>query len=463
MSANDETHQRASRFMQPMPEIPSANVSSFEFVRAVRRNGLHLWSQRAYELDYLKESLFGLKRVLLNKPEMIHRVLVENHGSYSRTDTAIRLFRPLVGDGLLLATGENWKHQRRTIAPALAPKMLPLLTRHVAACADEEVRSLSERDAEPLDLLHVMQSLALKIAARSMFSLETWEYGPAVRAEMRIFMQRHARASLADLVMPQWMPNFRDIGRARFRRRWSALVDRIIDARERVPDAGGPRDLFDALRTARDPETGAGFGRAELRDQIGTMIVAGHETTALTLFWSLYLLANTPAEQAAVAAEVRDVDLSPERAGEALNALPYTRAVISETLRLYPSAWLITRKCIEPDQMEGLAVERGTQMMISPWVLHHHRDYWSNPTAFDPSRFLPGAPPPPRFTYLPFGAGPRVCVGAQFALAETTVVLARLIQAFEVEFVGDEPLRPLAVATTTPDRPTQFRLKRRAR
>ena len=461
MPPTDRATRCQPLFVPPLPDFPSRDLSSLAFVHRISRNGLRVWPHRAYELDCLEQGFFGRKRLLLNKPELIHRVLVENHGNYRRTDTAIRLLRPLVGDGLLLSTGENWKYQRRTIAPALAPKMLPVLARHVAACADEAVQSLASRNGAPVNLLAEMQSLALKIAARSMFSLETWEFGPAVRAEITRFSKQYGRAHLLDMITPLPIPTFHDFARSRFRSRWTRLLDRIIDAREQVPDAGGPRDLFDLLRAARDPESGAGFDRAELRDQVGTMIVAGHETTALTLFWSLYLLASAPAEQAAVAAEVGDADLSAAHAGETFASLSYTRAVVSEALRLYQPAWVLSRQCVEPDHVEGLTIARGTLVMISPWVLHHHRLHWSNPDAFDPSRFLPDAAPAARFTYLPFGAGPRICVGAQFAMAEATLVLARLIQAYTVELADDKPVCPMAIVTTAPDRVVPFRLKPR--
>ncbi|APR37244.1 hypothetical protein BTO02_19630 [Paraburkholderia sp. SOS3] len=453
----------APLFNPPMPQLPAKPVSAAGFVHAMRNDGLRLWTRDAYEADYVEERLFHQKRVLLNKPEMIHRVLVENHVNYPRTDYAVRLIRPIGRYSVMLATGEQWKHQRRTITPTLAPKMLPVLARHVAACTEDEVHALAALDGASVDLLPVMRVLALKIAARSMFSLEIHEFGQAVRDAVQEFMLRHTRASLAELVLPYWVPTPRDIPRHGFRRRWHALVERIIDARERQPAADGPRDLFDALLAARDPETGAAFSRVELADQVGTMIVAGHEPSGLTLLWALYLLANAPDAQAALADEVRDVDLSPERAGDVLKALPYTRAVIDETLRIYPPAWVILRHCVEPDAFEGLTVTRGTQMMISPWVLHHHRGFWQNPDTFDPTRFLPGAPAPERFTYLPFGTGPRVCVGAQFTLAETTLALARLVQAFDAQLASDEPVRPIGRATTLPDRPVMFRMKARKR
>jgi cytochrome P450 len=189
-------------------------LSSLVFVHKVNRNGLQVWSHRAYRQDWLEQGFFGSKRVLLNKPEMIHRVLVENHNNYRRTDTAIRLLRPLVGDGLLLSTGEDWKHQRRTIAPALAPKMLPLLARHVAECTDEDVQSLARRDGAPFASLPEMQALALKIAVRSMFSLGTWEHGPAVQSAMMRFARECARARLSAMIVPLPIPTYHDIARA---------------------------------------------------------------------------------------------------------------------------------------------------------------------------------------------------------------------------------------------------------
>jgi unspecific monooxygenase len=237
--------------------------------------------------------------------------------------------------------------------------------------------------------------------------------------------------------------------------------DEIIAARLSAPPSEKPRDLFDLLLAARDPETGAAFSRAQLRDQMATMIVAGHETTALTLFWSLYLLASAPAEQERLAHEARVVDLGPEAAGEALPKLAYTRAVVNETLRLYPPAFAIARMAIAADQAGDTAIPRGSLVIISPWVLHRHARLWKDPDAFNPSRFFGQEPQGHRFAYLPFGAGPRVCVGAQFALAEAGLVLAKLIKQFVVTIEGDRRSCRVAIITTTPDHPPPFRLRAR--
>ncbi len=444
----------------PRPDIPAEDLGWYGFLKAVRTNALHLWPQSAYTQDIVVGSIFGRQRLLLNAPDAIHRVLVDNTANYGRTPATIRILRPIVGQGLLLSEGEEWRHQRRTIAPALAPRVLPVLARHVAAAADDAMTRLAPAAArEPVNLLATVQLMALDIAARSMFSLEMGQYGAALRRLTEGFAANLARPHFFDLMLPPGIPTLRDLGRMRFRRKWVALMDEIMTARPLAPESDKPRDLFDMLRAARDPETGAAFTHEQMRDQVATMIVAGHETTALTLFWSMYLLASAPAEQERVFQEVHTLDLGPDAAGDALARLPYTRAVVSEALRLYPPAFAIARKALGPDQIGDIAIEAGALVMISPWVLHRHARLWRDPDAFDPSRFL-GAPPP-RFAYLPFGAGPRVCVGAQFAVTEACLVLAKLIQRFHVGRADAIPVRPVAVIVTQPDRAAPFRLRAR--
>jgi len=208
--------------------------------------------------------------------------------------------------------------------------------------------------------------------------------------------------------------------------------------REQRAEAAGPlaflhlwlETAVDLLRTARHPETGQGFSAGELRDQVATMIVAGHETTALALFWSLYLLASAPDVQDRLAEEVRGLALTPAAGPAVLPRLVYARAVVSEALRLYPPAFVMVRQCVVADRWQETAIPRGSLVMIAPWILHRHRKIWRDPESFDPSRFLGDEPPVPKLAYLPFGAGPRVCVGAHFAMAEATLVLAMIVQRF---------------------------------
>jgi cytochrome P450 len=447
-------------FVPPRPDIPAQELGWYRGLVAVRTNALRIWPQAAYEQDILVQRFFNRQRLLLNEPGAIHRVLVENAANYRRSAATIRILRPIVGNGLFLSEGEEWKHQRRTIAPALAPRTLPLLARHVVAVTDEAVARLAAAAGEPVDLLAAMQLLALEIAARSMFSLEMREHGEQMRALIARFADRLARPYFLDMMLPPRIPTLRDLARRRFRRHWIALVDRIIADRLRAPPSVAPRDLFDMLLLARDGESGVAFSREQLRDQVATMVVAGHETTAIALFWSLYLLACVPGEQERVAAEARAVNLTPDSAGAILGDLPRTRAVVNEALRLYPPAFVIVREAIGDDRLGDVMVSPSDLVMIAPFVLHRHARLWRDPHAFDPARFLDGEPPP-RFAYLPFGAGPRVCIGAQFALTEATLVLAMLMRRFRVALADRRPVLPAPVITTQPDHPAPFWLHMR--
>ncbi len=308
-----------------------------------------------------------------------------------------------------------------------------------------------------------MQFLALEIAGASMFSLEMDRYGAELRSLIKGYAVRLGRPNLLDFMLPPSIPSPRDVLRWRFRRRWLRLIGRVIAARRAQGSADAPRDLFDLMATAKDPESGALFPPRRLADQVATMIVAGHETTAVALFWSLYLLAGAPEIQDRLAAEVADIDLGPDNAVGALATLVYTRAVVQEAMRLYPPAFTLARQAIKADLAGDIPVPAKTVVLIAPWVLHRHRRLWPQPEVFDPDRFLPGAEPPDRFAYLPFGIGPRVCIGAQFALTEATLVLATLIQTFDIERADDTPVTPRAVVTTQPDHSPPFLLRPRTK
>ena len=335
-------------YKPPHPVYPSEQLTLRQFLRTARTNAILIWPDAAYERDVLINRLLGRTRMLINAPEAIHRVLVENSGNYRRTSAALRILRPIAGEGVLLSEGDSWRHQRRTIAPSLAPRVIPMLARHIAAVAEETVASLRLRAHAPLNLLEAMQFAALEAAGRSMFSLEMRAFGGEMRDMLTGYGLRLAQPHLLDMVLPPSIPAPRDFARKRFHRRWMALMDRIIDARLASGEGDAPRDLFDLLRAARDPETGAAFTPAQLRDQVATMIVAGHETTAITLFWSLYLIANAPGWQDAIAAETAGLDLNPAGAADALASLVQTRAVVSEALRLYPPAFLMMRVATGP-------------------------------------------------------------------------------------------------------------------
>jgi unspecific monooxygenase len=432
----------------------------FGRMAAMRRSAIETWGQRAYEEDIVQGRFFGHSSFILNTPDAIRHVLVDNYENYTRTPAGIRVLRPVLGEGLLIAEGRAWKHQRRTLAPAFTPRAVTPLVPHMIAATDETIAKLQAACGAPVDLREAMQRMTLEIAGRTMFSFEMGRHGPALRDFVMEYGERLARPHFLDLLLPLGWPSPQDFARARFRKRWTRFVAMLMAERRAAGKNEGapPSDLFDLMGAARDPESGESFTDEQLGDQVATMILAGHETTATALFWSLYLLALDPATQEQLAAEVAGATVN---GALAIERLKFTRSVVDETMRLYPPAFLIARSAAAPDTVGGLPVKKHDLVLIAPWLLHRHEKLWNDPNAFIPSRFMPGAPPPDRFAYLPFGVGARVCIGAHFALVEATLALAKLIGAFRVELVDREPVMPVGVVTTQPDRSPMFRIARR--
>jgi unspecific monooxygenase len=453
-----DTPAARSPLVPPRPSPVSQSMSTLGRMLAIRKSGLASWGERAYQEDVVHGRFLGRSTFVLNTPDTIRHVLIDNYENYARTTTGIRVLQPMLGEGLLLAEGKTWRHQRRTLAPAFTPRAVGTLVPHMRAVIGETVTELMGLESRPIDLREIMQRMTLEIAGRTMFSFGMAEHGPALRNFVIEYASRLGRPHIWDLLLPLGWPSPQDIQRRFFRRRWTQFVRALIQERRAATRQDqAPRDLFDLMVAARDPETGEAFDDDNLIDQVATMILAGHETTATALFWSLYLLAQAPAVQDEVAREA-----TAARAGGAPDAdqLKYTRAVLDETMRLYPPVYLITRAAAGPDQIDGRAVNKGDVILIAPWVLHRHENLWDNPNAFVPERFLSG-PAPDRFAYLPFGVGPRVCIGAQFALIESTLALAEVIANFRVELLDTEPVIPIGVVTTQPDRSPTFRVTRR--
>jgi cytochrome P450 len=427
---------------------------------AISANAIASWGQRAYQDDIVADRFFHRSSFILNAPDAIRHVLVDNWENYARTPAGIRVLRPMLGEGLLLAEGRPWKHQRRTLAPAFTPRAVTPLVPHMVSAIDETVATLDAARDGTVDLREAMQHMALEIAGRTMFSFGMAEHGKALRDFVMDYGFRLAQPSLLDLLLPLSWPTPKDFSRALFRRRWTRFIAELMAARraEGKSEGAPPRDLFDLMVAARDPETGEAFSEPQLGDQVATMILAGHETTATALFWALYLLALDPQTQDELAAEVRTQPAGPLD----VERLKLTRAVVDETLRLYPPAFLIVREAIGPDVVAGTKVGPHDAMLIAPWLLHRHEKLWDQPDAFIPARFLPGAPPPDRFAYLPFGVGPRICIGAHFALVEATLALATIIGRFRIELADTIPVLPIGVVTTQPDRSPPFRITRRS-
>jgi unspecific monooxygenase len=448
-----------ARLVPPAPPRAPESMTAFGRIMAMRESPIATWGQRAYEEDILRGRFLGRSSFILNTPDTIRHVLVDNYENYTRTPAGFRVLRPMLGEGLLIAEGRAWKHQRRTLAPAFTPRAVTTLIPHMVAATDETIAKLKAVSHAPVDLREVMQRMTLEIAGRTMFSFGMDRHGAALRDFVMEYGENLARPNFLDLALPLGWPTPRDFSRARFRKRWTSFVGMLMAERRAAGKNEGapPRDLFDLMGAARDPETGAAFTDEQLGDEVATMILAGHETTATALFWSLYLLALDPATQEELASEAQAAAID---GALDIEQLKFTRAVVDETMRLYPPAFLIARAAAGADTIAGFPVKKHDVVLIAPWLLHRHEKLWRDPNAFIPQRFMTGTPPD-RFAYLPFGVGARVCIGAHFALVEAVLALAKIIGAFRVTLVDKAPVMPVGVVTTQPDRSPMFAITAR--
>jgi cytochrome P450 len=458
-----ETPLHRSPVVPPRPDYAPPGMSMFGRIAQMRRSAIGTWGERAYREDIVKSKFLGRNSFTVNAPDAIKHVLIDNYENYDRTHIGKRVLRPILGEeGLLLAHGKAWKHQRRTLAPPFSPRAVGMLVPHMLAATDDMVTELAGKcNGGPADLREAMQRLALDIAGRTMFSFALDKHGPTLRRFVNFYAEHLAQPHFLDVIFPLNWPSPRDFARAKFRRQWTQFLNVLITERRALgASESAPPDLFDLMVAARDPETGEAFSDTQLADQVATMILAGHETTATALFWSLYLLSLDGAAQEELAAEARANGA--QQSGELdVTKLKFTRAVLDEAMRLYPPAFLIARAALGVDTVAGETIQKRDVILIAPWLLHRHEKLWENPNAFLPQRFLPPSPPPDRFAYLPFGVGPRVCIGAQFALTEATLALAKILANYRVEITSRRPVMPLGVVVTAPDHSPDFRVTRR--
>jgi cytochrome P450 len=409
--------------------------------------------------------VLGRTMVLVNDPKLVPLVLGESEGAAVRPVASKRMLRPGTGNGVLLAEGADWRRQRRILAPAFTPRHIATLVPHFVAGTERLLARLAAGDRTAVNLAAAMQETALDIAARSMFSLSIDDRAQSIAANLTRYQREVGRFTLWDLLARRedsFPLALR--GRKRFSRDWFVEVDRVMaERRASAPPKGErPADVLDLLEAARDPETGEGLSPSEIRDQVATLLGAGFETTARALFWTCYLLALYPAHQERVAGEVRARLAGAAPTARALEDMKLLRATLLEAMRLYPPAAIVSRQAARPLTLDGIAVPQGAFLSVAPWILHRHRRLWAEPDAFRPARFLGrereilqgGA-------YIPFGTGPRVCLGAAFATTEALVVLAGLLGRERIVLADSRPVQPVAIITTVPSIEPRFRLEAR--
>ena len=392
---------------------------------------------------------------LINEPALIEYPLVSNHKNYIKNQLFWRHVKPLVGNGLLTSEGDFWRRQRRLSAPAFHA---PRIAEYGQVMVDYALREMRGwRDGDTRDLHRDAMALTSKIVAKTLFDDDhvEGELGE-VGAAMDVVTHEIARRLVLPFKLPDWLPMQRRYFAAI--RSLHTVVERFITDHRAAPQA--KNTLLGMLMAARD-EDGSAMSDQQLRDESITLFLAGHETTAITLSWTLWLLSQHPEIEARLAQELAALKGAPPQAAD-LPRLRYTDWVVKESMRLYPPAYLIGREPIRPDTLGGYSIPAGAVIYFSAWALHRNPRHFPEPDRFKPERWDNELERRlPRFAYMPFGGGPRTCIGDRFALMEAVLLLAALVQRFRFEYLGTEPPTPYPSITLRPMQGVPMRLSAR--
>jgi cytochrome P450 len=420
----------------------------------------------------------------LNRPDLIEHVLVKNPQNFLK-DHVVQNSRWLLGSGLLTAEGDYWKRQRRLIQPAFSRERIAAYAQYMAAAAEEMLAKWLPGSV--VDIHEEMMRLTLRVVVRALFGLET-AGTETISRSLNTVMQNSigARLILPPLFRYMPLPSMGDVRRAVAAMN-AAVYEIIRQHRAGVGTANG-RDLLSLLMSARD-EDGSRMSDEQLRDEVMTFLLAGHETTALALSWAFYLLSQNADAEAKLHEEVdavaRPCTLQPRECvrhpeisdppylGSAsgrmghprfqdLAALTFTEQVAKETMRLYPPAWSVARTAVNDFELDGHRIPRGANVVMSQWIMHRDARYFPNPDRFDPERWSrPECQSLPRFAYFPFGGGPRQCIGASFAMTEAVLILATIAKRFGLVWVEQQPVQPVPSLTLRPKEKMWMRVELR--
>ena len=404
---------------------------------------------------------------LVSDPERIRHVLLENASQYDKDTPAFRAVRVALGNGLLTSSGEFWKRQRRIAQPAFHGENLkrfaPIFSRLADQCADQW--EATHRAGQPVDAGTDMMKATLSGVAEALFGEDLSAQAAEINRVFPTILQELAHRARSPIPLPLWIPSPGN------RQLHAALgtIEQIVDEmirrrRERIDAiAAEPsvrRDLLSTLMLAKDEETGESMSDQQLHDEVMTLLIAGHETTANALSWVWYLLDRHPDEQERIREELRVVIGGRPPTVEDLPHLHRLRMVFLEALRLYPPVWLFDRRALAPDRLGDTVIQPGNLVLICPYAIHRIESLWPDPEAFRPERFEHGKEQQKnKFAFLPFGAGPRMCMGMSFAMMESQILLGTLVGRFRTRLWNPDSLLAKPQVTLRPDRPVLLRLE----
>ena len=437
--------------LTPPHVAPIAPRGRLGFLAAALRNPLLTIPPAAYEEDVVPR--LERQRLWITEPSLIRKVLLEERDKYQKL-TQIKLLSPLTGKGILTSEGADWKWQRQASAPMFKPQdLLAFVPAFVRAAEDVAARWRESPGGSIHPVDEDMTRATFDVIAATLLPSPDAAFAGDIQGGVRQLQRSGAWDILyVSMGFPGWLPRPGMFRSARAVRRLRERVLGVVRDRQAAREAGHVvDDLLDRLIAARDPETGRSMDDGQLVDNLITFYLAGHETTAKALTWTLYLLARSPEWSAKLEEEIaRVAGNDPIEAGH-LDRLVLTQQVVKESMRLYPPVPIMTRQVVSETSLAGHTLAVGTSVMMSIYAIQRHAKRWPRPHEFDPSRFSPANEAKiPRYQYMPFGAGPRICIGMPFAMLEATAILASLVQRARFGFAGDEHPVPVARVTMTP-------------
>ncbi len=383
-------------------------------------------------------------------PAAIREMLLDRLDDYPKSLVTKNLLKPAIGESLFIAEGAHWRWQRRAAAPVFSPRNMLNLAPIMTAAAERSCDRIAAAGPRAINMLDEMVTTTFDVISDVTFSGGDTFDRDAVHHAIDDYIAQAGKISLFDVLgLPDWVPRPDRILSGKALKEMKQIADTAIEARAKRGHDGTP-DLLDLLLEGVDPKTKRQMNTAELRDNLLTFIVAGHETTALTLSWSLYLMGFDQDAQDKARAEAQSVLQGRAATGDDVENLPYIRQIIDEALRLYPPAGMISRTAQKPDTLGGREIRPGDTVMIPIYALGRHEQLWDDPDAFQPERFA-DRKAIDRYAYLPFGDGPRICIGAVFALQEAVIILATLLSRFKFTAVKGKDPEPVMILTLRPD------------
>lgn len=421
-----------------------------KYLNLARTNMVAAWPSSYYRRELIELKFAHKRMFVLNRPEDIQHVMVTNAGNYRKSLANRQSLKPLLGQGVFVSEGKLWERQRKLMSPATHRSRLRGFAGTMVKAGMEKVRQVEAiSKGEEIDLTEIMTLLTSDIITRTMFGVELGERNEQLYQSFQDYLASHGRIHISELIgLPAWIPR---PGQARGRaavRLFDSVILNVIEQRMRERDQH--EDLLEMLLEFKDEE-GQAMNFTLLRDEVSSIYLAGHETTAITLTWAFYLLHEHPEIKRRLWEELEAVLNGREPDFDDVPNLALTRAIVDETLRLYPPVHVFSRQALGKDEVSGIAVPKGSFMTISSYVLHRHKLHWENPNTFDPDRFLPGRSESVKpFTYIPFGAGPRICMGKHFGIMEAVLLLALFAQRFDFQLKPGHPVEPLGRMTLRP-------------